>query len=403
MSNVSAEVLNELFVAKLETEEGRTKLAGYQADSVKDRIREVGFADKILTPKSVDRADLQKSVNHDQLVKMVESEPFSRAATASFRGKAEVILYTAPRFEVPIGSIESMRYEQHDNDLKAYDVPITDIINKNIANDVSEISDRQLLMFSESAAQCLQKDANGVALNVKFPEAKAFSARNVMQTGVNKIKEVGKCKSVDVLQNTVSSASAAAGVAEDLSYMVQKDDLNKLFKLFIGTGGRGSRLEVDKALITNYDFRDINLWTIQDVGDKIAGETTVDGYKSNKTLGVSYIRTIKTDILRPGNIWAFAPEAYLGGYLVFTKLKFEIKREGRMNAFWAYKDEAMYIGNVAAVRKLELYAGSVDSIDAVVAGQDAIIAAYAPMAEEDLGKLNNLIADGGTVPNISSF
>lgn len=399
-TTVSAEVLNELFVAKLETEEGRTKVASYQADQIKDRVREDGFTSKFLTPKPVTRADLQVSVNHDHMVKIVQTEPYSRGATASFRGKPEVSFYTAPRFEVPFYSIQSLRYEQSDLELMAYDTPVTDIINKNVANDLAEIEDRQFLLFSEMSCQLLQKDANGVALTSKFSTSTALSARNVNQTGASKVKEVGKCKSVDVLQNS-ANGNAGAGVVEDLSFMVQKDDFNKLFKLFIGTGGRGSRMEVDKCLATEYDFRDLNLWTLQDVGDKIAGETTVDGYKSSKALGVTFTRTIKTDILRPGNVYAYAAEAYLGGFMVLNKLKFYVDREIRMTSFQAFKDEAMYIGNVAAVRKLEMFAGSVDDITS--APNATYAEAYTPMPEDQLGKLNNLVAEGGTVPTVNSF
>lgn len=84
MSNVPSEVLNELFLSKLDSEAGKEKIAQLGSDYIRDRLREESFARKVLPPKTVTRADLQVSVNHDTLVKIVETEPQSRAMSMSF-------------------------------------------------------------------------------------------------------------------------------------------------------------------------------------------------------------------------------------------------------------------------------------------------------------------------------
>ena len=55
MSNVPSEVLNELFVSKLDTEAGKEKIAALGGDYIRDRLREESFARKILPPKTVSR------------------------------------------------------------------------------------------------------------------------------------------------------------------------------------------------------------------------------------------------------------------------------------------------------------------------------------------------------------
>lgn len=389
---------NEMFIDKMDTEEGRTKLAAFGAALLKDRIREDGFLGMCLTRKKVTRADLQVSVNHQGMVKMVQmAEVRTGAMTASFRAQPEVSYFSAPRFEVPFYRINSKRYEYQDIELKAYDFPIHETIMKHIGNDVQEIEDRQGILLFETAVQALQKKANTLALSAAFTSTKACSAYNVQQ---NTCVERGKCKGVDVIANAVGGATtnAAGGLEETLIYPLQKDDITKLQKLFIGRGGQGSRLRAEKMLMTDYDHLDFNNWSLSDVGDKIVSETTVDGYKYNKASGLKFFKTLKVDILRPGNFYAFAPEEYLGGFMQFGPLTFYNDKERDKYSFEAWEDIGLYIGNVAGVRKLETYAASTDAGQGTYGPPE-----YAPMAESALGELNNLIAEGGAYPQVTNF
>jgi hypothetical protein len=398
MSSVPSEVLNELFVSKLDTEAGKEKIAALGGDFIKDRLREESFARKVLPPKTVSRSDLQVSVNHDTLVKIVEVEPQSRAMSMSFRAQPTVRYYTGPRFEVPFHTVGSQRFEQTEQELMAYVMPITEIIKRNIVNDIQEIEDRVFLTHMESAVQGLQQDAQGLVFGAAYADAAAFTARNV---ATNAIPEVGKVKSIDALAGT-AAANDADGLDEGLIFPVQKDDLIKLFQTFTGGGGRGSRLRCDQFLMTDTDFEDINAWLHADMGDKIVGETTVDGYKYKTVIGRKFIRTLKTDILRPGNIYAFTAPEYLGGFLLLNKTKFYADKERNRISFEAWEDIGMYVGNVAGVRKLELYTGCVETVG-TPADNVAIRDLRLPVAEEALGARNHLVNEGVTFPAVAQF
>jgi len=398
MSSVPSEVLNELFVSKLDSEAGKEKIAALGGDYIRDRLREESFARKILPPKSVSRSDLQVSVSHDTLVKIVEVEPQSRAMSLSFRGQPSVKYYTGPRFEVPFHTVGSERYEQTEQELMAYTMPITEIIRRNIVNDIQEVEDTVFLNHMESACQSLQQDAQGLTFGNTYANADSFTALNVN----NGVAEVGKCKGVDVLQNANGALAADAANDEDLAFPVQKDDFIKLFQLFTGSGNRGSRLRCDQFLMTDTDFEDLNAWVHADMGEKIVGETTVDGYKYSTVIGRKFVRTLKTDILRPGSIYAFAASEYLGGFLLLNKTKFYADKERNRVSFEAWEDIGMYIGNVAGVRKLELFAGSVDPLTDPTQNPNTR-AARLPVDEADLGQKNNLVEEGQTFPAVSSF
>ena len=179
MSNVPSEVLNELFLSKLGTE-ATQKIAALGSDYIRDRLREEGFAGKVLPRKTVTRADLQVSVNHDTLVKIVETEPESRAMSMSFRGQPNVNYYTAPRFEVPFHTVGSERYEQTEQELMAYQMPITQIIKRNIVNDIQEVEDSVFLNHVESACQSLQQEAQGLAFGAACPPQAALQQRTTL-------------------------------------------------------------------------------------------------------------------------------------------------------------------------------------------------------------------------------
>jgi len=394
--SVPSEVLNELFAAKLDTEAGKEKIAALGSDYIRDRLREESFTRQILPPKTVTRADLQVSVNHDTLVKIVEVKPESRSMTMSFRGQPTARYIRAPRFEVPFHTVGSERYEKTEQELMAYTMPITEIIRRNVVKDIQEVEDHTFLGHVESACQSTQKEANSLDFSTDFSEATACSANNV---NAGTCVEVGKCKANDVLFQANIALSAAAGLDENLEVPVQKDDLIKLFSLFPGNGANASRLRADRFLITDTDFEDINSWTTSEVGNKIAGETAVDGFKYQTLIGRRYIRTLKTDILRPGNIYCFAAPEYFGGFLILNKTKFYADKERNRISFEAWEDIGMYIGNTAGCRKLELYAASTD------AGQLGATQATGkqPVAESSLGKMNNRVDEDQVFPDVDSF
>lgn len=398
MSNIPSEVLNELFVSKLDTEAGKEKIAALGGDYIRDRLREESFARKILPPKSVSRSDLQVSVNHDTLVKIVEIEPQSRAMSMTFRGQPEAQYYTGSRFEVAFHTVGSLRYEQTEQELMAYTMPITEIIRKNIVNDIQEVEDRVFLDHVEKAVQSLDDAALGLSFGATRDDDQCLSgdqaATGKLDTAGDAVAFTGKIKG----EEAIAEAGAATAVTE--AGQVTKNDLLELFKLFTGRGERGSRLRCDQILMTDTDFEDINGFTQEQVGQKLVGEAMVDGYKYSTLIGRKFTRTLKTDILRPGNIYAFAAPEFLGGFMVLNKTKFYADKERNRVSFEAWEDIGMYIGNVAACRKLELYSGSVDN---ATSDNSAVIAKFGPKSEKDLGAKNNLVEEGGTVPNIDQF
>jgi len=375
MNGVSPRMLNDLFNAKLSTADGKEKLAAYGGSYIRDRLREVSFVRKILPPEQVTRTDCQRSVNHDTLVKIIDVEPKSRAMAITFRGQPTARFIRGEKAEIAFFTISSEIFQKTEQELLAYEMPITKVIEENSVKDIQEIEDREFVLHIEAACQALQTEANGGT-----------------PTALNYAGIAGSLVTEFSIRKGELARTAGNNTATVLP--IQRTDIVNLFKLI-----DGNRLRCERLLMTEVDYDDILQWTVEDNGDRIQSETTVDGYKYNTLLGRPYIRTIKTDILRPGNIYAFTSPEFFGRFFVLNNTKFYIDKIANMITFQAWEDIGMGVINIASVRKLELYSGDANpTTDA-----NTLLSNFIPKAEDELGAVNNRVEQGLKFPQVVSF
>jgi len=374
MSIVNA--ATELFNERLDTREGKDKLAQLGGSWIRDKLREVSFARHILPPEQVTRADCQRSVNHDTLIKIVDVEPQSRAMAITFRDQPTARFVRAPKFEIPFFTISSEKFEKTEQELLAYEMPITKVIEDNTVKDIQEVEDREFLRHIEAGVQALQTETNSTT-------TVAYNATNIRAANPN-------AQAVSVVKGSL--ALSADGV--DFAVRpVQRPDLVELFKLL-----DNNRLRSERVLLTEGDHDDVLQWTVEDMGDKIQSETVVDGYKYNTLLGRKVVRTVKTDILRPGNMYVFTAPQFFGKFYILNNTKFYIDKIANTITWQSWEDIGMGVGNIAACRKLELYRGSVRPTQT-----DTGFEAKIPVSEEDLGAQNNRVDAGLTFPDVEQF
>lgn len=373
--SVPARVLNELFTQKLGSSEGKEKMAEYGGSYIRDRLREVSYARKVLPPEQVTRSDCQRSVNHDTLVKIVDVEPQSRALTMTFRGSPTARFIRGPKAEVGFYTVSSEIFQKTEQELLAYEMPITKIIEENSVKDIQEVEDREFTVNIEASVQALQLQANG---GVSTP----LNASQIQGTGVTEFS-IRKGE----LARTASTNDATVRP-------IQRPDVINLFKLL-----DGNRLRSERLLMTEVDWDDILQWTLEDFGDRLQSETAVDGYKYNTLFGRAYIRTVKTDILRPGNVYVFTKPEFFGKFYVLNNTKFYIDKIANIITFQAWEDIAIAVINIASVRKLELYSADANP----TTNADTLLSNFVPVAEDALGQPNNQVDAGLKFPNITQF
>lgn len=375
----SARTVNDMFNSRLGEPGGKEKLAQFGGSYIRDRLREVSFVRKILPPEQVTRTDCQRSTKHDTLVKIVDVEPKSRAMAISFRGQPTARFIRGEKAEVAFFTISSEVFQKTEQELLAYEMPITKVIEENSVKDIQEIEDREFVIHIEAAVQALQQEANGEvgggALYTTLNASTLQSATPPVEFSVRK-----------------GELARAATTNSAVVLPIQRKDIVEGFKLI-----DGNRLRCERFLLTEVDFDDILSWTVEDNGDRIQSETTVDGYKYNLLVGRPYIRTVKTDILRRGNVYFFTAPEFFGKFYVLNQTKFYIDKIANMITFQAWEDIAMAVINIASVRKLELY-----SADASPNNADGLLTSFIPVPEDALGAINNRVGEGLKFPQINA-
>lgn len=365
----------EQLVAQLNDPGAKTKIAAQFSGYIRDRLREASFVEQVLPPQTIDRSQCQVSVNHDALVKIEFLEPRSRAAVVSFRGEPTARFIRGEKVEVPFFTIMSEMYQKPEQEFLAYPFPIGKVIEQNSVRDIGEIQDREFLIHAEASVQALQTEANGGSV-----------------TTLNATALQGGTPPTEF--SVVKGELARAATTDDAVVRpIQRPDVVRLIKLL-----DGRRLESDLILMTSVDYDDLLQWTVTDQGDKVQSETLVNGFKYNLLLGKRYVRTVKTDILRPGNVYCFTQPDFLGRFYVLNNVKFYIDKVINIIKFVAWKDIGMSLVNIASIAKLELYSG-----DATTNNADGILSAVTPKAENELGAPNNRAGNRQFFPNVVSF
>lgn len=374
MSGLSAHVFNEAFMSKIATPDGQQKAAETGGVFVRDRLREVAFHRQIIPPVPVTRADCQVSLETDTLIKIVELEPESRAMTLTFRGQPRATYITGKRAAASFVTVSSELVMKNETELLAYEMPVTKVIEDNSVKDMEEIEDREWITHVEAGVQGLQQEANGGT--VTSLNATGIAGSTVVEFAIRK------------------GELARVAASDDATIRpLQKSDLVELMKIL-----DGKRLKCAQFLLTEPDYDDQLQWTMEDVGSKLQSETTVDGYKYNTLLGKRVVRSIKTDILRRGNVYAFTESNFLGRSYILNSTKFYIDKVANTIVFQAWEDIAMLIVNVSSSAKIELYSG-----DATTNDSDGILSSVTPVDEEYLGAPNNRVSQGLVFPKIVPY
>lgn len=369
MSGFETSMLNDAFLKMLDSGDGKEKLGAAGNRFIRDRLREECVVDKILPPEPVTPADCQISEFHDTLVKIEFVEPQSQAMTVTFRGQPRARYIRAPRMAIPFYTISSEKLQKTEQELMVYgSMPITKILEDNMVKDMQEIKDRETLRHFEASVQALQVEANGAATAL---HTSTYAAT--------------------VKASVIKSQNALAQPTDNFTvFPLLRPDLPALFNLL-----DNNRLSTEILLMSQFDYNNLLTWTLQDLGDKVTSETAVDGWTYSTLLGKKFIRSIKNDVFRPGNVWAFTKPDFFGRSYILNNTKFYIDKIAR-DIFWqSWMDVGVGIVNISSVRKLELYSGSVTP-----GATDAGFEARLPLDEDALGQMNNRVDAGLKFPNI---
>ena len=312
--SISASTVNELFVQKLNTPEGIEKVSQEGSAFIRSKLREVSFARKIINPQYVTKADLQRSINHDGLVKIVDIEPDSKAMIVNLRGNPDFRYVMGERFEIPFFMVSSEEFQKTEEELLAYEMPLTEIIERNSVLDIQRMEDENFLATVDAAITLASGTGNpGTTVTGSYADATASEAGSIPKSGV-------------------------------------KDLFDSL---------DGNQLRCDTLLMDSTMFNRLFLYDATTVGDAVGSEVHVNGYSYATLFGRKLVVSNKkvkqdgTDLLN-NKIYAFTAPDFLGQFLVLNDTKFFIEKRKNIITWAAYETIGMGIGNTNSCAALTL-------------------------------------------------
>ena len=306
--NIDPKTLNEIFLQKIDTD--IEKVASESGSFVRTRLREAAFSRKIINPVYVTKADLQRSLYHDQLVKIVDIEPESVAMPLTLRGAPTIRYIEGPRFEIPFFNISSEEFQKTEEELLAYEMPITEVIERNSIKDIQYVEDSRFMHYVEAAI----------------------------------------AKSGKVVPHTVQPGQI------DLHGFIKL--FNRLEEAGADVSGQRFNLKTDVVLMNQADWNKLLLLPATEIGSGASSEQYINGFKYETLLGKKFVVTNKGDLVPEGSIYAFASQEFIGKFYILNDTKFFIEKKRNLIKFSAYQTIGMGIGNHRSMAKLVLSEGS---------------------------------------------
>lgn len=305
MESMNPRTVNELFIQKLNDEHEKTALEASTSAFIRTKLREIGFARKVINPLYVTKADLQRSLLHEHLTKIVDIEPESAAMQINLRGTPDVRYVEGKRFEITFGLVSSEEFQKTEEELLSYEMPITEVIERNSIKDIQKIEDKIFMKAINAAITSSGKSTTHTASASGIIDMSAF------------------VKLINVLEESDVSASA-------------------------------NPLKCDLLLMNQADFNRFAVLPATTIGSNVAGEQYVNGFKYDTILGRKLIVTNKgeTGFVPQGTIYAFAAQEFLGKFYVLEDTKFWVEKKRNLIKWSAYEMIGMGIGNVKAAAKI---------------------------------------------------
>lgn len=286
---------NNFWISSLDSTEGIKKAEGTTAAYIRKILREEGFLRHIIPAEEVTEADCNRSVNHDTFVKIVDIEPDSHALTLTWRGEPTVNYIEGERAEVKFYTISSERFKKTEQELRAYEYPLKEVIKQNTIRDIEEKEDSGLIVAAESAIA-----STGKVIPSGGTTPQLFDKVTV-RLGINLID--------------------------------------------------GDRLRARKILTNDVSFNEFVSQDHAEFGDQLIGQVTVDGYTAPTIMGRELITTNKTNIVPPGTTYYFTAPEFLGKFYVFGDVQFYIDKRANLISWQAWEDVGLALINIRSVSK----------------------------------------------------
>jgi len=303
----SARLMNESVLGKLTSDD--TGLRKEAQDAINDytrvRMREDGFLRRIMPPVTITNDELDRQVDTDKPVKIVDKEPESPGAISVPFASLPMNRYIrGPRYRVMFDRILTPKFTKDVDELRTYDMDIRQILSDNSIKDMLAEEDGKYIATVNSLL---------LGQNVVIPET---------------------------------------GVAQWVSIHggVTRDTIAEAMKVLPRTP---RHLNIATVLVNNVTIWDIVKWGRDEVGGDMSQELLRTGFAERELMGVRYIITIKRDLVADSTFFLFAEPKFMGKFFILEDTTMYVDRRAYMLEFFAYESIGAAIANVASIGRVD--------------------------------------------------
>ncbi len=300
-----ARINNETVFEQLSTP-GREKQA---ADAVNDftrlKMREDGFFRRIVPPLQISNDELDRQVDTDKPVKVVDKEPDSPAAVSVPFATLPINVYIrGPRYRVLFDRIVTPRFTKDVDELRTWVMDIRQVLSDNAIKDMLAEEDSKFL----------------TAVNT------SLVGQDVVVPG----------------SGTIQWQTISGGIT--------RDTMEDAFKILPRTP---SHLEVDTVLINNVTIRELMKWPRDEMGGDFSQDLVKNGWSEQEFMNARWIISIKRDLIPDDSIYMFGAPKFVGKFFLLEDATMYIRKEAWMLEFFCYLTGGGSIGNTNSLARAD--------------------------------------------------
>lgn len=274
-------------------------------DFTRTKMREDGFYRRIMPPIPITNDELDRQVDTDKPVKIVDKEPDSPAAISIPFATLPTNLYIrGPRYRVMFDRIATPRFTKDVDELRTWIMDIRQVLSDNAIKDMLAEEDGKFLRAVNTAI---------VGPGLTVPTS-------------------------GVVQHEV----IAGGIT--------RDTLWDALKVMPNTP---SNLEVHTVLCNNITIKECGKFTHNEMGGTLSEDIMKNGWSLQKFQGVYWVVTIKKGLVPTNTMYHFSDPKFIGKSYELEPTSLYVKREAYFIEFFAYETLGGSLGHTSGLARVD--------------------------------------------------
>ncbi len=299
------QLLNETLFEQLDTPGMQKQAIDAVNDFTRTKMREDGFYRRIMPPLTITNDELDRQVDTDKPVKVVDKEPDSPAAVSLPFATLPINFYIrGPRYRVMFDRIVSPRAVKDVDELRTYVIDIRQVLSDNMIKDMLAEEDGKFI----------------AAFNAVLPTADATVAM-----------------SGEVQYETISGGITRETLVDALKVMPRTP----------------SRFEVETCLVNNITIKELLKFGRDEMGGDFSQDIIKNGWAETNFLNCRWIVTIKRNLVPTDALFMFASPKFIGKNYELEPTTMYIRREAYMLEYFAYQTSGGSFGHTNGLARVD--------------------------------------------------